>query len=317
MPKISNPKVIVGIGTADDAGVYQLTDDLAIVQTLDFITPVVDDAYAFGAIAAANSASDIYAMGATPIAALNIIGYPTDKVEPELVAEILRGSYDKLTEAGVAVIGGHTVDNPALIYGVAVTGIIHPQRIITNAGAKDGDALVLTKPLGIGTINQAIKFDKAPPELIERVTEIMTMLNKASAEAMMEVGVNACTDVTGFGLFGHLQGMLVASQVSARIKASKVPLIEGVMALAEQRVFPGGTRANRRFVEPFTHWSEEVPEPLRMLLCDPQTSGGLLISVPKEKLSILLEVLQKKGIRWATAIGEITSEKAGEIFVEG
>lgn len=316
LPKTVNPKVLVGIDTADDAGVYQLTDDLAIVQTLDFITPIVDDAYAFGAIAAANSVSDIYAMGATPVTGLNIVGYPTGEVEPALVADILRGGYDKLSEAGVAVIGGHTVDNPSLIYGIVAVGVIHPQRIVTNAGAKVGDALILTKPLGTGVINQGIKTDKTPPEVIERAVEVMATLNKAAAEAMVEVGVNACTDVTGFGFLGHLREMLVASQVSARIKVSQVPFIDGVMELAEQKLFPGGSRSNRRFVEPFIHWSDGVPETVRMLLCDAQTSGGLLISVAKEKLDALLNAMQKRGVRWAAVVGEITGDEIGTVSVE-
>lgn len=311
-----NPRVLVGIDTSDDAGVYQLTDDLAIVQTLDFITPIVDDPYAFGAIAAANSVSDIYAMGATPLTALNIVGYPSDKVEPEVVAEILRGGYDKLTEAGVAIIGGHTVDDPALKYGVAVTGIVHPKSIVTNAGAQIGDALVLTKPLGTGVINQGIKTERTPPEVIERAIEVMATLNKGASEAMVAVGVNACTDVTGFGLLGHLREMLIASGVSARIFASQVPIIEGALALAERNVLPGGTRSNRRFVEPFIHWHDDVPEPFRMLLCDAQTSGGLLISVSKGKLNALLDALRDRGVQWASVIGEIIDNPSTEVWVE-
>jgi selenide,water dikinase len=316
LPKVPNPKVLVGIDTSDDAGVYHLTDDLAIVQTLDFITPIVDDPYAFGAIAAANAVSDIYAMGATPLTAMNIVGYPSDEVEPELVAEILRGGYDKLTEAGVAIIGGHTVDDPALKYGAAVTGVVHPKRIVTNAGAKVSDALVLTKPLGTGVINQGIKMERTPTEVIERAVEVMTTLNKGAAEAMVAVGVSACTDVTGFGLLGHLREMLVASGVSARVFASQVPLIDGALALAERSIVPAGTRANRRFVEPFVHWHDDVPEPLRMLLCDAQTSGGLLISVPKEKLNALMDALKERGVRWASVIGEVVDKPSAEVWVE-
>ncbi len=307
LPKVPNPKVLVGIETADDAGVYQLSDELAIVQTLDFITPIVDDPYAFGAIAAANSISDIYAMGATPITALNIVGYPTADVEPDLVAKILQGGYEKLTEAGVAVIGGHTVDNPALIYGLAATGIVHPRKVVTNSTAKPGDFLVLTKPLGTGAINHGIKQDKTPPEVVSRAIEVMTTLNKAASEAMLEVGVNACTDVTGFGLLGHLHEMLLASKVGARIFASKVPMIEGALDLIGQRVFPGGARTNKRFADTFTHWGEDVPETIRIALCDPQTSGGLLISVPKQKVEALMEVMEAKGVKGAAVIGEVTS----------
>ncbi len=316
MPKVPNPNVLVGIETSDDAGVYRLSDDLAIVQTLDFITPIVDDPYAFGAIAAANAVSDIYAMGATPVTALNIVGYPAAQIEPSLVAQILQGGYDKLTEADVAVIGGHTVDNPSLIYGLTVTGIVHPQKVITNAGAKPGDVLVLTKPLGTGAINHGIKQDKTPPELVAKAIEVMTTLNKAAAEAMLEVGVNACTDVTGFGLIGHLHEMIEASKVGAKIFASKVPLLDGVLELIEQRVYPGGARSNKKFADSFTRWHDEVPEAMRIALCDPQTSGGLLISVAKEKLDNLMEAMERKGVKWAKVIGEIVAEPIGEVSVE-
>lgn len=316
LPKVQNPKVLVGIDTSDDAGVYQLSDELAIVQTLDFITPIVDDPYAFGAIAAANSVSDIYAMGATPITALNIVGYPAAEIEPSLIAQILQGGYDKLNEANVSVIGGHTVDNPSLIYGLTVTGIVHPDRIITNAGAKPGDLLVLTKPIGAGVINHGIKQDKTPPELIAKSVEVMTTLNKAAAEAMLEVGVNACTDVTGFGLIGHLHEMLKASKVGARIFASKVPILDGVLDLIEQRVYPGGARSNKRFVDAFTRWHDEIPESMRIALCDPQTSGGLLISVQREKVDTLMEAIERRDVRWAAVIGEVIAEPIEGVFVE-
>ena len=316
MPKVPNPKVLVGIETADDAGVYQLSDDLAIVQTLDFITPIVDDPYAFGAIAAANAVSDIYAMGATPITALNIVGYPAAEIDPSLVAQILQGGHDKLTEANVAVIGGHTVDNPSLIYGLTVTGVVHPKRVVTNAGAKAGDLLVLTKPLGVGAINHGIKQDKTPAEIVAKAIEVMTTLNKAAAEAMLEVGVNACTDVTGFGFLGHLHEMVAASGVGAKVFASKVPILDGVLDLIEQRIFPGGARSNKKFADSFTHWHESVSEPMRIALCDPQTSGGLLISVPKGKVDALMEEMQKRGVKWAAIVGEIVSEPVGEVFVE-
>ncbi|MCX7643593.1 MAG: selenide, water dikinase SelD, partial [Armatimonadetes bacterium] len=289
---------------------------LAIVQTLDFITPIVDDPYAFGAIAAANSVSDIYAMGATPVTALNIVGYPAAQIDASLVAQILQGGYDKLAEAGVAVIGGHTVDNPALIYGLTVTGVVHPQKVVTNSGAKPGDLLVLTKPIGIGAINHGIKQDKTPPDLVSTAIEVMTTLNKAAAEAMLEVGVNACTDVTGFGLLGHLHEVIAASGVGAKVFASKVPLLDGVLDLIEQKVFPGGARSNKRFADSFTHWHNDVPEPMRIALCDPQTSGGLLISVPREKVDALMEAMERRKVKWAAIVGEIVAEPIGEVFVE-
>lgn len=308
--------MLVGVETSDDAGVYQLLDELAIVQTLDFITPIVDDPYAFGAIAAANSVSDIYAMGAIPITALNIVGYPAAKIEPSLIAQILQGGYDKLNEANVSVIGGHTIDNPSLIYGLTVTGIVHPDRIITNAGAKPGDLLVLTKPIGVGVINHGIKQDKTPPELIAKSVEVMTTLNKAAAEAMLKVGVNACTDVTGFGLMGHLHEMLKASKVGARIFASKVPILDGVLDLIEQQVYPAGARSNKRFVDASTRWHDEISESMRIALCDPQTSGGLLISVQREKADTLMEAMERRGVQWAAVIGEVIAEPIEGVFVE-
>lgn len=312
---MANPRVLVGIDTADDAGVYQLTEEIAIVQTLDFITPIVDDPYAFGAIAAANSLSDLYAMGATPLTALNIVGYPSAEVEPSLIAEILRGGYDKLAQAGVAVIGGHTVDDPSLKYGVAATGVVHPQKIVTNANAQPGDWLILTKPLGTGIINQGIKTDKSPPSAVTAALESMLMLNDQAAQAMKEVGVNACTDVTGFGLLGHLREMLVASGVAAKLFASRIPVLEGALDLAAQKVFPGGARSNRRFVEPFVHYDEAISEPMKVLLCDPQTSGGLLISVSADKAEVLLERLWAYQVTKASVIGEVLPNGKGEVWI--
>ncbi len=294
---------------------YQLTDDLAIVQTLDFITPIVDDPYAFGAIAAANSLSDIYAMGALPVTALNIVGYPSGELEGDLIAEILRGGYEKLSEAGVAVIGGHTVDDPVLKYGLSVTGVVHPRHIITNAGGKPGDRLILTKPLGAGIINQGLKTDRSPTASVQAAMESMSVLNDRAAQAMREVGVHACTDVTGFGLLGHLREMLIASGVSAKIWVSQIPVLEGALELAEQKIYPGGARSNRRFVEPFVHFEEGVSEAEKMVLCDPQTSGGLLISVAEEKVDEILKRMQALEVRWATVIGEVISDAKGEVWI--
>lgn len=315
LPKISSPNVLVGWETSDDAGVFRLSDDLAIVQTLDFITPIVDDPYTFGAIAAANSVSDIYAMGGTPLTALNIVGYPVTQIDSSMVAQILQGSYSKLAEADVAVIGGHTIDNPSLIYGLSVTGTVHPQKIITNDNAMPGDLLVLTKPIGVGVITHGVKQDKTPPELVGKAVEVMTTLNKAAAEAMLEIGVNACTDVTGFGLVGHLVEMIRASQVGAKIFASKVPLLDGVLELIEQRVYPGGARSNKEAADPFTHWHEGVSKGMRIALCDPQTSGGLLISVERKKADALMEAMQRRGVKWASIIGEVISEPVGKVIV--
>ena len=316
MPKTKNPNVLVGFNLADDAGVYKIKDDLALVQTVDFFPPVVDDPYDFGAIAAANALSDIYAMGGKPLSALNIVGYPPQSLSLSVLDEILRGGADKAQEADVAIIGGHTIKTKEPIYGMAVTGTIHPDKIITNAKAKIGDSLVLTKPLGIGIITTAIKKDQAEEKWVAEAVKIMTFLNKFASEAMLSVGINACTDITGYGLLGHLYELVHASKVGAKIFLSKVPVIDCAWELAKQKVVPGGTLANLKFIEDKVDWEGEITEEAKLILSDAQTSGGLLISVPKEKEKKLLDRLISKGVPNPVVIGEIIEDKRCRIQVK-
>jgi selenide,water dikinase len=281
LPRPEDPRVLVSAGTADDAGVVQLTDDLAIVQTADFFTPIVDDAYAFGRIAAANALSDVYAMGGRPVSALNLVAYPLDALGPSLLAEILRGGADAAAEAGAAVVGGHSIDDPEPKYGMAVTGVVDPRAVLTNAGGRPGDVLVLTKPLGAGTVATALKRGLADAALVERGIAVMSALNDRAAAQARAAGAHALTDVTGFGLLGHLHELAEASGLAAEVDAAAVPAIEGVLdLLADEAALAGGSRRNRADAETFTTWADGVPEPRRRLACDSMTSGGLLAAVP-------------------------------------
>jgi len=316
LPKTKNPNVLVGFNLADDAGVYKLRDDLALVQTVDFFPPVVDDPYDFGAIAAANALSDIYAMGGKPLSALNIVGYPTKSLPLSVLHEILRGGADKAQEADVAIIGGHTIKTKEPIYGMAVTGTIHPDKIITNATAKVGDSLVLTKPLGIGIITTAIKKEQAEEKWIAEAVKIMSYLNKSASEAMLDVGISACTDITGYGLLGHLCELVQASKMGAKIYLAKVPVIDFAWELAKQKIVPGGTLANLRFIGDKVDWDKRITEDAKLILSDAQTSGGLLISVPKEKEKKLLDRLILKGVPNPVVIGGIIEDKRCRIQVK-
>jgi selenide, water dikinase len=312
LPAVFDARVLVG--TEDDAGVYKLTDDLAIVQTVDFFTPIVDDPYDFGAIAAANALSDIYAMGAKPLTALNLVAFPKDG-PLDVLSLIVRGGADKAMEAGVSIIGGHSIDDREPKYGMAVTGTVHPEKMVLKGGAKSGDRLVLTKPLGTGIISTAIKAGRAPEEMIEIATRNMKTLNKNAADAMVEAGCRGATDITGFGLLGHLHEMLHTSGVSARLNLSAVPLIPGVRELAKFSV-PGGTRANLRYVSDKIVWAKGITEDEKLMLADAQTSGGLLIAVPRDKLDALLNGLAARGVLTKEVIGEVTEGDAGKIFVD-
>jgi len=312
LPKVDDPRVLVG--TEDDAGVYQLNDELAIVQTVDFFTPVVDDPYDFGAIAAANALSDIYAMGAKPLTALNLVAFPKDG-PLEVLGEIMRGGAEKAREAGVVVIGGHSIDDKEPKYGMAITGVVHPKKLTLKSGARPGDALVLTKPLGVGIISSAIKAGRAPRAMIETAAANMKSLNKAASEAMVEAGVTGATDITGFGLLGHLHEMLHTSGVSARLVLSRIPIIDGVQALAKSGV-PGGTRANLKFVSDKVTWDEGITEEKKLILADAQTSGGLLIAVAPDKLDALLAGLAARGVQTRAVIGEVLEGGAGKILVD-
>ena len=312
---IHDPEVLVGRARADDAAVYKISDDLAVVQTVDYFTPIVDDPYTFGAIAAANALSDVYAMGARPAMALNIVGFPVDKLPMDVLVSILRGGSDKAAEAGISIAGGHTIDDNEPKYGLAVMGLVHPDAIITNAGAKPGDILILTKPIGTGIISTAMKAEIATQESIKAAVEIMSTLNKSAAESMMEVGVNACTDVTGFGLLGHLHEMVSASQMGAEISFEKVPLIPGTWELADDLIIPAGTFRNHEYLTDFVTWGDGIEYEEQMILCDAQTSGGLLISVSAEKATELLRSLEKSGVLAAAQIGSIIKDETCNIRI--
>ena len=287
----AHPDVLVGTETFDDAGVFKLTDQLAIVQTLDFFTPVVDDPYTFGQAAAANALSDVYAMGARPITALNLVAFPSDTLDIEILAEILRGGQSKIEEAQAALIGGHTVDDPVPKYGLAVNGVVHPDRVLRNSGARPGDRLILTKPLGVGVITTAMKHVELSDDVVEATITAMTTLNKGAADVMASFDVHACTDVTGFGLLGHLHEMASGSGLSALIWADHVPLLPGARALAEEDYVCGGSLANLRHLKPHITWESHVDEITRILLCDAITSGGLLIAVAPEQAGDLIDAL--------------------------
>jgi selenide,water dikinase len=280
LPRPTDPRVLVAAGTADDAGVVQLTGELAIVQTVDFFTPIVDDPYAFGRIAATNALSDVYAMGGRPVSALNLVAYPLDALGPDVLREILRGGADAVAAAGASIVGGHSIDDPEPKYGLAVTGIVDPRAILTNAGGRAGDALVLTKPLGAGTVATALKRGLAPEDLVARAVTVMTTLNDRAAEQARAAGAHALTDVTGFGLLGHVHELAEASGLAAEIDAAAIPAIDGVLALlSDERALAGGSKRNRADADTFTSWGPGVADPRRRLACDAMTSGGLLAAV--------------------------------------
>jgi selenide,water dikinase len=281
LPRSTDPRVLVAADTADDAGVVRLTDDLALIHTADFFTPIVDDPYAFGRIAATNALSDVYAMGGEPVSALNLVAWPLATLGGDMLAEVLRGGSDAAAAAGIAVVGGHSIDDPEPKYGMAVTGTVHPDRVLTNAGGKAGDALVLTKPLGAGTVATAIKRGLAGEDLVERAIGVMTTLNAEGARAARAAGAHALTDVTGFGLLGHLHELAAASGLAAELDAAAVPAIEGVLELlADEAALAGGSKRNRADAEEWAVFADGVPEPRRRLVCDAMTSGGLLAAVP-------------------------------------
>ena len=293
---------------------YAIRKDLALVQTVDFITPIVDDPYTFGAIAAANALSDIYAMGARPVTALNIVAFPIRSLPLATLQEILRGAAETVAEAGATVVGGHTIDDPDPKFGLAVTGLAHPDRIVRKAGGRPGDALILTKPLGTGILTTALDRRLIGEEDLQEAVTVMRTLNRAAAEVMVEVGVHACTDVTGFGLLGHLQEMAEAGGVSARVSLGHIPVLPGVWDLARRDAVPGGSRSNQRYLMEHVTWGEGIKPDEQVVLCDAQTSGGLLMAVPPGRRSRLLAALQKRGV-WAAEIGKLTRGNAGRIRV--
>ena len=282
---------------------------------MDYITPVVDDPFAFGAIAAANALSDIYAMGARPVMALNLVGYPAKTLPLGMLGEILRGGAAKLAEAGASLGGGHSIEDFEPKYGLAVTGVVHPKRLVTNAGARPGDVLILTKPLGLGVITTGIDRRLVNRDVVERVTGVMAQLNQAASEAMLAVGVRACTDVSGFGLLGHLREMVEASGVGARVDWKAVPVLDEAWGLVEQDCIPDGTRNNLNYLVDFVDWSRSVSPAARIVLCDAQTSGGLLMAAPPKRAEKLLRALRQAGVESAAVIGEIIRAPKGRIRV--
>ncbi len=310
---IRDPNVLVGTRTRDDAAVYRLDDETALVQSVDIFTPVVDDPYVFGQVAAANALSDIYAMGARPMMALSVIGFPVGKLPMSVMVKILKGGEDKAREAGIEIVGGHSLDDEEPKYGLCVTGRVRPDRVVTNAGARAGDLLVLTKPLGIGIQTHAIKKGLLDPGELEEVSGVMAELNRAASEAMMQVGVSACTDITGFGLLGHLLEMLEASGVSARIRVARIPVLAGARERVRNGVCPGGSRKNLEYVSPGLLGADGIPEADRLVLADAQTSGGLLIAVPAERAGDLDRALEERGVGTRAVVGEILAGNPGKV----
>lgn len=306
LPPIVDPNVLVGPETADDAAVYRLTDELALVLTVDYFTPIVDDPRAFGQIAAANALSDVYAMGARPVAMLSIVGFPREKLPMALLGEILQAGAEKAKEAGVSVVGGHSIDDAEPKVGYAVVGLVHPDRVWRNVGARPGDALVLTKPLGTGIISTAIKQARAPEAVVAAAVRTMAELNRAAAAAAATVEIHAATDVTGFGLLGHLLSMTRSSKVRVRLHAAAIPLLPGVVALAEAGLVPGGTKRNLQAVADAVRWDARLSEALRTVIGDAQTSGGLLFATPDGPA--LLAALAAGGVTDAARIGEVLGE---------
>lgn len=294
---------------------YKLTDNLAIIQTVDYFTPIVDDPYAFGQIAVANALSDVYAMGGKPITAMNIVCFPSKTMDISVLGEILSGGLDKLKEAEVTLVGGHSVDDLELKYGLSVTGVIHPEKVILNSGAKPGDKLILTKPLGTGIINTAIKANMADADAVAAVTEQMTMLNNKASEIMQEIGVHACTDVTGFGLLGHACEMIQSGEVGLEIDHTTLPIFPKAIEFAQMGLIPAGTYRNRDFRSAMVNFASGVPDWISDVLFDPQTSGGLIISVSDEKAQTLLTRLHDAGLIQSAIIGKVTNQ-SGQIMVQ-
>jgi len=315
LPLMSHPNLLVGIEHPDDAGVYKVSNDLALVQTVDFFTPIVDDPYAFGQIAAANALSDVYAMGGTPITAMNLVAFPIQSMEMEVLREILRGGLDTMREAEVVLVGGHSIEDDELKYGLAVTGLVHPDAVLTNTGAQVGDRIILTKPLGTGIINTALKGGMASAEAVQGATEVMRALNRKAAEVVRGFGVHACTDVTGFGLLGHLSEMLGEGEIGIKVFVDAVPILPGAEEYANMGFVPGGTSRNKEFYGPKVVGGEGFPPPLLDILYDAQTSGGLLIATPEADAEGILRRLQGQGVQGARIIAEVVAKPTGRLVL--
>jgi selenide, water dikinase len=315
LPTITDPNVLVGSATADDAAIYKINDDLALVLTTDFFTPIVDRPYDFGAIAAANALSDIYAMGGKPLTALNLVGFPAQTLPPEVLGDILRGAADKAAEAGIAIVGGHTIQTEEPIFGLAVVGSVHPQKVLANAGARPGDVLVLTKPIGLGIITTAAKNSEDTLGAIRDAIAVMTTLNRKAAAVMTAFEIHALTDVTGFGLLGHLRNMTSASRVNAVVRLEAVPTLAAAKQYVQAGIAPGGTHANWRFLANWVTYTSDVEKHEQLLLCDAQTSGGLLASLPASDAEALIAALRIGGVPEAAVVGQIVEEGTGQIRV--
>ena len=313
LKKPNDPRLIVGIETADDAGVYQINETTALIQTLDFFTPIVDDPYMFGQIAAANSLSDVYAMGGKPLTAMNIVAFPMGCLPAEALGEILKGGQDKVIEAGAVIVGGHTIDDSEPKYGLSVTGIVHPNKIWKNDGARPGDLLILTKAIGTGVLATAARAEMYPEGNLASMDSMLT-LNRKAAEVAMNYTIHACTDITGFGLLGHIYEMASGSGVAMKIQSAAIPLLMDAAEAAAMGLVPGGAYANREYLTTVTI-NPSVPVNIQDLCFDPQTSGGLLFSVPSNVAVALLMALQSAGIGQSAIIGEVTQEGRGEIYV--
>ncbi|MHC4598162.1 MAG: selenide, water dikinase SelD [Planctomycetota bacterium] len=305
IPTVHDENVLVGEGTVDDAGIYRLTDDTCLVQTLDIFPPVIQDPYLYGQIVAANALSDVYAMGGKPVTALNLVGFPTGQLPLEILAEILRGGADKVKEAGCVLIGGHTWRDAEIKYGLSLTGVVHPERIVSNANAKPSDRLILTKPIGTGVITTAIRGGGVPPELERRISLGMARLNKSASEKMLAHGVTAATDITGFGLFGHAAEIANASDVTLRFRMEDIALFPGAVQFSREGFLPGGSKKNKTYLEAQVALDPSIPEEVTDLLFDAQTSGGMLICAPKGEAEALLKEIREGGDPEAMEVGEV------------
>jgi selenide,water dikinase len=308
----TNPNLLVGIEKADDAGVYRLSDEIALVQTVDFFTPLVDDPFVYGQIAAANAFSDIYAMGAKPLTAMNITCFPASEMDLSILTRVLEGGLSKIHEAEAVLVGGHSIDDPKMKYGLSVTGIVHPQKIWTNQGIQSGDRLILTKPLGTGIASTAVKANLAVEGALEQMISSMTMLNKVAQEVLAQFDVHACTDITGFGLIGHAAEMINDSKFGLEIETPCLPLFDGIEMYCMQGFLPKGLERNRTHREKMVEF-KDIPQYLQAVVCDPQTSGGLLVSLPQDQAESAIEKLHQVKITDATIIGKVVSKPSGKI----
>jgi selenide,water dikinase len=308
--------VLRSIDRLDDAGVYKISDEIALIQTIDFITPIVNDPYSFGRIAAANSISDVYTMGGKPITAMNVVCFPSDTLDISVLKEILRGGLDIMNEAGVALLGGHSVKDAEMKYGLSVTGVVHPDKLITNSGAQIGDALVLTKPLGTGVLSTALKNRLLSDEEFMPVLQSMATLNKVAAEQMIEFGAHACTDITGFGLAGHASHLIQEGKKGIEFDFTAIPLFTGLLDFLKKEVAPGGLGRNREFYSSSVTFIRQVPEYQPDILFDPQTSGGLLIALPPAKAEKLVKRLHGLGVAGAAVIGKVVSDSEHKIVLK-